>query len=168
MKTIQTVIETLKLDEIKEYEKKVESYLLKIKNTGIDISYQTLAAALLMPDIKTVKESEKIRLFAKNDVEYQRFFITLGVKDKLNKTDIMNIIKSKVDNLSTDDFADVYILDNYSFFEVDASFKEEILEKVLNSTHNGRAIHIEYSKMRKKEDKPKKDFRVVNDKKYFK
>lgn len=168
MKTIKELEELLGNEDLKKYEDMVDNYLDKLSKNGVDISPKMLAALLLIPNGNSKIKEDNVKFKAKKDVEYQRFFITIGSKDKVGKLDIVDFLKSHVEGLSTSDFADVYILDVYSFFEVDSSKKEEILSKNEGTTFKNRSIHLEFSEARKKENKPKSNYVEKNNKKYYK
>lgn len=168
MKTIKELEELIKNNDLKKYEDMAESYIEKLSKDDMKVTYKMLAAALLAPNAKEQAVKPNIRFSAKKDVTYQRFFITMGKKDKIGQIDVVEFIKSKVEGVSLSDFADVYLLDTYSFFEVDSLKKDIILEKVNNSQYNGREIHLEFSEMRKATNKPSKSYVKQGDKKFYK
>ncbi len=167
MKTIKEIEDLLNDESLSKYEDMIDNYMEKLKKNGHDVSIKTLAATLIMNSTKRVVKDD-YKFTSKKDALYQRFFITLGKKDQISQLGIVDFIKSKIEGLSVNDFRDVYIKDTYSFFEVDEVKKDEILAKIENSIYNDRTVHIEFSEMRRKEDKPKADFVKRGGKKYYK
>lgn len=87
------------------------------------------------------KDSRKSR---KNNADMVRFFFNLGKRDKLKKTDILDIInhatkKSK----KRADIGDIEILEKFSFFEVEKSFKNEILNNIATMQFKGKEMRAE-------------------------
>lgn len=153
MKTIAEIQKLLKSEDIGEFEDTVIKYLAKLNEEAEDeITLVTFAAALLKGSAKDDWKKERVSFSAKPGVKYQRFFINLGEKDRASKSDIMDFIISHVDGLTRDDFADVYTLDVFSFFEAPLDFAPTIVEKVNGVEFKGREVHVELSE--KKDRKP--------------
>ncbi len=73
-----------------------------------------------------------------------RFFFNVGKKDGLNKTDILQIINKATSNgKSAPDIGNIEILDKFSFFEVDADYKREVLNEIPQQNFNGRPLRVE-------------------------
>lgn len=162
MRTFKEIETLLQNEELEKFEETLEGYMDKLNAGGKKVTYKMIAAALLgAGSSKPAVKKDTVRFTANPDTEYQRFFITIGNKDKVNKLDIVDFIKSKVEGLATTDFADVYILDTYSFFEVDATKKDIILNSIENQPYNDRKVHIEFSEMRKPGAKSKDRKSVV-------
>lgn len=164
MKKITELEALLNDSNITEYEEMAENYLAKLNKQDQKVTYKQLAAILLLSEAKKSEKAnnkksnnkiDDIKFSAKKDTIYQRFFITLGKKDNISKLDIVEFIKSKVDGIATDDFADVYLLDTYSFFELEASKKDEVIKKIDNTKYKNHEVHIEFSEMRKPGNKSK-------------
>lgn len=124
------------------------------KAEELNVSEVTLAAALLKAAQSSQSERserkeeraprhEKI-IFNKID-NTQRFFINIGETDGADKKDIMHFLIKYTPGLTEEDFADVYIKDTFSFFEVRDTFKDDIMEKVNNVNYGKREVHVELS-----------------------
>lgn len=73
---------------------------------------------------------------------YTQFFINLGKRDDLSKLDIFSIINKNILNTRVD-VGRIDIRDKVSFFEVDSSFKTELLKNINNKSFNGKVLKIE-------------------------
>lgn len=91
-----------------------------------------------------IKSKKKIRdkkyLNTRNN--YTQFFINLGKHDEFSKLDIFSIINKNIVS-SRVDVGKIEIRDKISFFEVDSSFKNELLKNVNNKFFNGKILKIE-------------------------
>lgn len=121
----------------------------------LNVSEVTLAAAILKASTSFGKEengekrerkpSTREKIIFNNIENTQRFFINIGEADGADKKDIMYFLCKYVPGLTNDDFADVYIKDTYSFFEVRDTFKDDVMEKVNNTFYGKREVHVELS-----------------------
>ena len=67
----------------------------------------------------------------KNNADMIRFFFNLGKRDKLKKTDMLDIINQTTKkSKKRADIGDIEILEKFSFFEVEKSFKNEVLNNI--------------------------------------
>lgn len=125
------------------------------KAKELNVSEITLAAALVKAAQVSQEEKKEEKsprresrheniVFNKID-NTQRFFINIGEMDGIDKKDLMHFLIKYTPNLIEEDFADVYIKNTFSFFEVRDSFKDEIMEKVNNITYGSREVHVELS-----------------------
>lgn len=80
----------------------------------------------------------------KNNGDMVRFFFNLGKKDKLKKTDMLDIINQATKkSKKRADIGDIEILEKFSFFEVEKSFKNEILDNVSALKFKGKEMRAE-------------------------
>lgn len=80
----------------------------------------------------------------KNNNDMIRFFFNLGKRDRLRKTDMLDIINEATKkSRKRADIGDIEILEKFSFFEVEKSFKGEILSNVSTLKFKGKEIRAE-------------------------
>lgn len=171
LKKVQTVWESEDLLEIENY---LAIKIKELNETGNSLSALRLAAALLQKAtarkeiIQTEEEENKKERRSKTKEGHQRFFINLGSLDNLRGSDLIKIICQKCD-IERSDFADVYMRNTYSFFELPKEKTDMILQKLNGELHNNRIIAVELSDKKaqnNKGDAPKKawPFSKVQDK----
>ena len=73
---------------------------------------------------------------------YTRFFINLGKRDQLSKVDLLGLINRNTPG-SRVDVGDIDIRDKFSFFEVDSSFKNQLLDNFNRNSYNGKNMSLE-------------------------
>ena len=80
----------------------------------------------------------------KNNADMVRFFFNLGKRDKLKKTDMLDIINQATKkSKKRADIGDIEILEKFSFFEVEKSFKNEILSNISSLKFRGKEMRAE-------------------------
>ncbi|RQP10875.1 MAG: DEAD/DEAH box helicase [Chryseobacterium sp.] len=73
-----------------------------------------------------------------------RFFFNLGKRDSLKKVDVLDIInQSTKKNGRKPDIGDIEIMEKFSFFEVEKSFRRDVLEGINQRKFKGRDMRIE-------------------------
>lgn len=73
-----------------------------------------------------------------------RFFFNLGKKDQLKKMDMLEIInKATSKSKKRADIGDIEILDKFSFFEIEKSFKNEVLDGLSSMKFRGKEMRAE-------------------------
>ncbi len=73
-----------------------------------------------------------------------RFFFNLGKKDNLKKMDMLEIInKATSKSKKRADIGDIEILEKFSFFEVEKSFKDEVLKGLQTQKFKGKEMRAE-------------------------
>ncbi|MDO4764071.1 MAG: DEAD/DEAH box helicase [Flavobacteriaceae bacterium] len=87
------------------------------------------------------KEGRKSR---KNNANMTRFFFNLGKRDKLKKTDLLDIINQATKkSKKRADIGDIEILEKFSFFEVEKDFQKEILHNIPAMKFKGKEMRAE-------------------------
>ena len=80
----------------------------------------------------------------KNNADMIRFFFNLGKRDKLKKTDMLDIINQATKkSKKRADIGDIEILEKFSFFEVEKSFKNEVLSNISSLKFRGKEMRAE-------------------------
>jgi ATP-dependent RNA helicase DeaD len=73
-----------------------------------------------------------------------RFFFNLGKRDQLKKMDMLEIInKATSKSKKRADIGDIEILDKFSFFEIEKSFKNEVLDGLSSMKFRGKEMRAE-------------------------
>ncbi len=73
-----------------------------------------------------------------------RFFFNLGKKDQLKKMDMLEIInKATSKSKKRADIGEIEILDKFSFFEIEKSFKNEVLDGLTTMKFRGKEMRAE-------------------------
>ena len=84
------------------------------------------------------KGSRKSR---KNNENMVRFFFNLGKRDKLKKTDVLDIINQATKkSKKRADIGDIEVLEKFSFFEVEKSFEKDILNNIAAMKFKGKEM----------------------------
>ena len=87
------------------------------------------------------KGSRKSR---KNNENMVRFFFNLGKRDKLKKTDVLDIINQATKkSKKRADIGDIEVLEKFSFFEVEKSFEKDILNNIAAMKFKGKEMRAE-------------------------
>ena len=80
----------------------------------------------------------------KNNENMVRFFFNLGKRDKLKKTDVLDIINQATKkSKKRADIGDIEVLEKFSFFEVEKSFEKDILNNIASMKFKGKEMRAE-------------------------
>ena len=80
----------------------------------------------------------------KNNENMVRFFFNLGKRDKLKKTDVLDIINQDTKkSKKRADIGDIEVLEKFSFFEVEKSFEKDILNNIAAMKFKGKEMRAE-------------------------
>ncbi len=86
----------------------------------------------------------KGRKARRNNADMVRFFFNLGKRDHLKKIDMLDIInKSTGKSKKRPDIGEIEILEKFSFFEVEKSFKDEVLRGLQTQKFKGKDMRAE-------------------------
>ncbi len=83
------------------------------------------------------------------DASFVRFYINQGKMDNLTPARLMGLINECIRKRDVE-IGRIEILKSFSFFEIDKSFKEDILEKMNDATFNDRHVIVEVTSAQKK------------------
>jgi len=83
------------------------------------------------------------------DASFVRFYINQGKMDNLTPARLMGLINESIRKRDVE-IGRIEILKSFSFFEIDKSFKEDILEKMNDATFNDRHVIVEVTSAQKK------------------
>jgi ATP-dependent RNA helicase DeaD len=112
------------------------------------------------------KRSKQDRTDGKRAAErFTRFFINLGKMDNLGPVDVIGMVNDYSNNRNIE-IGEIDIKKNFSFFEADKSYTEEILEGFKGKTFKKRKVNVEVTEGTKKtarsgfgKNKKRKSFR---------
>ena len=80
----------------------------------------------------------------KNNENMVRFFFNLGKRDKLKKTDVLDIINQATKkSKKRADIGAIEVLEKFSFFEVEKSFEKDILNNIAAMKFKGKEMRAE-------------------------
>ncbi|NAW51076.1 DEAD/DEAH box helicase [Elizabethkingia argentiflava] len=84
------------------------------------------------------------RKIRRKNEDMVRFFFNLGKRDDLKKVDVLDIINQSTKKPGKKaDIGDIEILEKFTFFEVEKSFKNEVLSNINNKKFKGRDMRLE-------------------------
>ncbi|MGD8780579.1 MAG: DEAD/DEAH box helicase [Ignavibacteria bacterium] len=119
------------------------------------LSYYKNTVDLNAPGEK--QKREKQERLAPSD--YSRFFINLGKRDDIKPVNIIGMINDYT-GIRGINIGEIEILNNFSFFETDKKYEDNILKSFRNKERKGRTINVEISEkkknFKKKKEKSKK------------
>lgn len=82
----------------------------------------------------------------KKNEDMVRFFFNLGKKDQLKKLDVLDIINKATSNRKSKkraEIGDIEILEKFSFFEIEKSFKGDLLSNITSMKFRGKEMRAE-------------------------
>ena len=109
-----------------------------------DLSAQKLSKEEDLPSKRRERDRKRGKDRKKNSGDMVRFFFNLGKRDKLRKVDMLDIInKATAKSKRRADIGDIEILDKFTFFEVEKSFKNEIISNISYMKFKGKEMRAE-------------------------
>ncbi|MFC2450023.1 MAG: DEAD/DEAH box helicase [Flavobacteriaceae bacterium] len=109
-----------------------------------DLSAQKLSKEEDLPSKRRDRDRKRGKDRKKNSGDMVRFFLNLGKRDKLRKVDMLDIInKATAKSKRRADIGDIEILDKFTFFEVEKSFKNEIISNISYMKFKGKEMRAE-------------------------
>lgn len=101
-----------------------------------------------LPDLKSPREDKQTARSGRSNGNYTRYFINLGVTDGLKPTQLIGMINdfTGVKNIEV---GQIEILKNFSFFEADSDYQDEIIAGFQNQHLRSRAINLEIAEKRR-------------------
>ncbi|KFC22122.1 DEAD/DEAH box helicase [Epilithonimonas lactis] len=80
----------------------------------------------------------------RNNEDMVRFFFNLGKRDQLKKVDMLEIInKATSKSKKRADIGEIEILDKFSFFEIEKSYKNEVMDGLTSMKFRGKEMRAE-------------------------
>ncbi len=101
-----------------------------------------------LPDLKSPKEERGAERSGKIKDYYTRFFINLGVTDGLKPTQLIGMINDFT-GIKNIEVGQIEILKNFSFFEADSAYQNDIMEGFKNQSLRSRDINLEIAEKRR-------------------
>ena len=109
-----------------------------------DLSAQKLSKEEDLPSKRRDRDRKRGKDRKKNSGDMVRFFFNLCKRDKLRKVDMLDIInKATAKSKRRADIGDIEILDKFTFFEVEKSFKNEIISNISYMKFKGKEMRAE-------------------------
>ena len=109
-----------------------------------DLSAQKLSKEEDLPSKRKDRDRRRGKDRKRNSGDMVRFFFNLGKRDKLRKVDMLDIInKATAKSKRRADIGDIEILDKFTFFEVEKSFKNEIISNISYMKFKGKEMRAE-------------------------
>ncbi|ONI44445.1 RNA helicase [Candidatus Epulonipiscioides gigas] len=161
---VNSILEEIK-EEIKE--NKIATNLpfihqltneLNKENENLDVTSTEVAAAFLNvamkkivtgsnPHVKILElENENKKVYTKG---YQRLFINLGNKDKLESSQLVKFVASNT-SVSGKEIGKIDMLDKFSFLEVPSKYVDELIAVLPKKKFKGRKVNIEVANKKKR------------------
>jgi len=148
---LKSLADKLKVTEVDE---SIESYMPLLEKTLASIdretllrkvfgeAYNRLAQYYLKENFSSEGTSEPSSRAKHGEV---RFFINLGERDGFNWKSMKDYLKNALE-LQREDIFKVDTLNNFSFFNVDASLTDLVLETFKDTEYNGYRVSVEVTK----------------------
>ena len=90
------------------------------------------------------RDGGRDRKSRRNSENMVRFFFNLGKRDQLKKMDMLEILnKATSKSKKRADIGDIEILEKFSFFEIEKSFKDEVLRGLETQKFKGKDMRAE-------------------------
>jgi ATP-dependent RNA helicase DeaD len=93
-------------------------------------------------DRKNSKDGNNRNRKSKKHGNFTRFFFNLGKRDNLNKVTVIDLINKNTKGARAD-IGEIDIRDKFTFFEVDANYKDQLLKKINQLSFNGKNMSLE-------------------------
>lgn len=94
-------------------------------------------------DDRSSRREDRSRGRNSND-GYTRFFLNLGSMDNLGPAELIGMVND-ITGVRDIQIGEIDIKKSFSFFEVDSSFKDQLLDTFNQASHKGRKINLEIS-----------------------
>ncbi len=108
-----------------------------------DYQYKEFGSEALYKKVTENRKAESGKPKRRNE-NMTRFFFNLGKRDNLKKMDMLEIInKATAKSKKRADIGDIEILEKFSFFEVEKSFKDEVLKGLQTQKFKGKDMRAE-------------------------
>ncbi len=114
------------------------------------------------PDLNKPDDSKRSKRSRNNQEGFTRFFLNLGKTDNLTPVTVIGMIKD-YSGIKDINIGAIDIMQNFSFFEVDSDYTEEMLEGFKNKKLKNRKIVLEIASTRTNDNSRSRN----NDKKSF-
>ncbi len=116
------------------------------------LDYYKNTPDLNVPDSSRKRDSQNGSAGKRSNEGFTRFFINLGKTDDLRPVDIIGMINDYT-NIRDIEIGEIDIRKNFSFFDADKSYTEDILEGFKGGVFKKRKINLEVAEGKKREGK---------------
>lgn len=107
-------------------------------NTFLD--YYKDARDLNMMSDESVRDGKRVR----GKVRFTRFYINTGSKHELSASNLIGLINERLKNRNVE-IGKIDIQRNFSFFEVDTDFDQQLLKSFQGATYNNQKVEVQIS-----------------------
>lgn len=97
------------------------------------------------PDLNVQAQKTKERQKKSSNLNFTRFHINLGSKNRLSPIDLISLINKHTGNQSIE-IGKIEIMKKFSFFELDKAYEQSVLEAFRDVYRDGIKVNIEVSK----------------------
>lgn len=102
-------------------------------------------------DINVSEESTRPGKNRNRNINYTRFYINLGSKQKLNASGMLGLINDKIRQRNAE-VGKIDILRNFSFFEINNKYETLVLKGFEGATYGGAVVSVKISKPDKQKE----------------
>jgi len=116
------------------------------------LDYYKNTPDLNVPDSSRKRDSQKGSTGKRSNEGFTRFFINLGKTDDLRPVDVIGMINDYT-NIRDIEIGEIDIRKNFSFFDADKSYAEDILQGFNGAVFKKRKINLEVAEGKKRDRK---------------
>jgi ATP-dependent RNA helicase DeaD len=116
------------------------------------LDYYKNTPDLNVPDSSRKRDDQKGSGGRRSSEQFTRFFINLGKTDELKPVDVIGMINDYT-NIRDIEIGEIDIRKNFSFFDADKSYTEDILAGFKGKSFKKRKINLEVAEGKKREGK---------------
>ncbi len=104
------------------------------------------------PDLNDPERNRKSKIGSRNSENLTRFFLNLGKTDNIKPTSVIGMIKD-YSGIKDIEIGEIDILQNFSFFETDSAYDEDLLKGFTGKKLKSRKIILEIASAKVKDKK---------------
>lgn len=115
-------------------------------------------------DSRREKSSKKDRRSRNSDLNYTRYFLNVGSKDRFQKRHVLELV-NKILPVRGVDIGEIEILQTFSFIELEEGYEKVAMDAFKNTNFKGRKLSLEIATEKKGRSKKKRKDRPKRSKK---
>ncbi len=109
-----------------------------------------------LPDLNKPDSKRKTERSGRSSENMTRFFINLGKTDDLKPTSVIGLIKDYSGSKEIE-IGEIDIKQNFSFFETETEYAEELVKNINGKNFSGRKIVLEIASAKKDDGRKSRD-----------